>query len=319
MIAHRLPRHLLFAVAAFTIGVSGTAAASGLFRAYLSLNGKDTNPCTLTAPCRLLPAALATVSDQGEIWMLDSANYNTAQVSITKSVTILAVPGALGSIVATGGDNGLLVNAAGIMVTVRNLSLVHLGTSSANGIEFSQGAELNVEDCEISGMGGSGIYAHAPSSNIAVKNTVLRGNALHGFRAEGGVIVVIDRSHMLGNGNSGVFAFTGSRVTVSNSVMANNVNGAAADSSSGPAGSVQLHVANSIVTGNELGIVAGAISGSSAGVVSESNVITFGSEGFHIRGNGGEELIYTRGNNTVGWIGLPVGNPGESLTPLGAY
>ena len=36
--------------------------------------------------------------------MLDSANYNTGPVNVTKSVTILAVPGALGSVVATGGD-----------------------------------------------------------------------------------------------------------------------------------------------------------------------------------------------------------------------
>jgi hypothetical protein len=33
--------------------------------------------------------------------MLDSANYNVGQVNITKSVTILAVPGVVGSVVAT--------------------------------------------------------------------------------------------------------------------------------------------------------------------------------------------------------------------------
>ncbi len=80
--------------------VTATFAGPGLFRAYLSQNGSDTNPCTLPAPCRLLPAALAAVKDGGEIWMLDSANFNVGVVDIAKSVTILAVPGALGSVVA---------------------------------------------------------------------------------------------------------------------------------------------------------------------------------------------------------------------------
>src|SRR5258706_4819435 len=74
--------------------------AAGLFRAYLASDGNDANPCTLTLPCRLLPAALTAVADGGEVWMLDSANYNAAQVNITKSVSILAVTGAPGSLVA---------------------------------------------------------------------------------------------------------------------------------------------------------------------------------------------------------------------------
>src|SRR5690349_4733467 len=102
------------------------AVATGLFRAYVSSTGSDLNPCSLTQPCRLLPAALTAVADGGEIWMLDSANFNTATVDISKSVTILAVPGAVGSIVATGGANGINVNAASVKLTLRNLAVVHL-------------------------------------------------------------------------------------------------------------------------------------------------------------------------------------------------
>jgi len=36
-------------------------------------HGNDSNPCTLVAPCRLLPAAIAAVINGGEVWMLDSA------------------------------------------------------------------------------------------------------------------------------------------------------------------------------------------------------------------------------------------------------
>ncbi|HWD36582.1 MAG TPA: hypothetical protein VG840_10505, partial [Casimicrobiaceae bacterium] len=68
---------LLRAVVA-VLALSATAHAdAGLFRSYLSLAGNDANPCTLQQPCRLLPAALAAVNAGGEIWMLDSANFNT--------------------------------------------------------------------------------------------------------------------------------------------------------------------------------------------------------------------------------------------------
>src|SRR4051794_14557867 len=79
--------------------LASSGSAHAIFRAYLSVNGNDMNACTLPAPCRLLPAALAAVDAGGEIWMLDSANFNTSLVSVTKSVTILAIPGQLGSLV----------------------------------------------------------------------------------------------------------------------------------------------------------------------------------------------------------------------------
>src|SRR5271154_2417202 len=79
------------------------SAQAQLFRAYLASDGNDANPCTLPQPCCLLPAALTAVASGGEIWMLDSANYNGATGVISKSVSILAIPGAIGSVVAIGG------------------------------------------------------------------------------------------------------------------------------------------------------------------------------------------------------------------------
>ena len=49
-------------------------AHAQIFRAYLTLDGNDANPCRLQLPCRLFPAALTAVQSGGEIWMLDSAN-----------------------------------------------------------------------------------------------------------------------------------------------------------------------------------------------------------------------------------------------------
>src|SRR5512142_3529722 len=96
----RVQRGVLAFAAALLLSAPAHAQ---IFRAYLSTSGSDANPCTLPAPCRLLPAALNAVASGGEIWMLDSANYNSATVTIGKSVSILAVPGAVGSVLAIGG------------------------------------------------------------------------------------------------------------------------------------------------------------------------------------------------------------------------
>jgi hypothetical protein len=101
------------------------AAHAQLFRSYLARGGNDANPCTLPDPCRLLPAALAAVADGGEVWMLDSANYNATTVNVAKSVTILAVPGALGSVVAASGP-AISIATAGVKVALRNLVIVPL-------------------------------------------------------------------------------------------------------------------------------------------------------------------------------------------------
>ena len=154
--------------------VACPTAQAQLFRAYVSSTGLDTNPCSLQQPCRLLPAALTAVADGGEIWMLDSANYNASQVNVTKSVTILALPGAMGSLVATSGGSAILINTAGVKVNLRNLVIVHL-TSSAQGISFGSGSQLAVSDCEITNVQGSGIFANAAGGVVVVKNTVIRG------------------------------------------------------------------------------------------------------------------------------------------------
>lgn len=216
-----LARRMLVVIVA--LSVAPAASAAGLFRAYLSTSGNDANTCTLEKPCRLLPAALNAVADGGEIWMVDSANYNTAQVNISKSVTILAVPGSLGSVVATGGGHGIFINAAGIRVTLRNLVITRLGSSS-DGVSMAQGTQLTVEDCEISNVAGSGIAAYDTTAGVSIKNTVLRNNNA-GFYARGPIVASLDGVHSEGNADSGVYADAGSNVTVSNSILRRNGRG----------------------------------------------------------------------------------------------
>jgi hypothetical protein len=297
--------------------MSCASANAQLFRTYLASSGSDGNPCTLILPCRLLPAAHAAVASGGEIWMLDSANFNTSQVDITKSVTILAIPGAVGSVVSTGGGHGININAPGIKVTLRNLVIVHL-TSSHYGVNFAQGAELNVADCEIANV-NIGISATASGSAVTVKNTILRGVSDSGLYVSGTVVASLDGVHSKGN-LYGVLADPGSRVTVSNSVLSGNTYGAMADA---PIGSTRLVVERSVVTGNQYGLVAQSISGATANLTVSQSTVTHNStvgisaaqfsstttvvaDGNTIAENGigfefslGTPTIYTRGNNTL--------------------
>lgn len=153
------------------IGLLAWPAHAQLFRAYIAPFGNDANPCTLGAPCRLLPAALAAVANGGEIWMLDSANYNTGKVSITKSVTILAVPGAVGSVVAVGGE-AVNVGGSSTVVTLRNLVLRGLDGTATAGIVVQGGATVSTEDSVIANLPGHGIVVNGGAANI--DRTIIR-------------------------------------------------------------------------------------------------------------------------------------------------
>ena len=308
-------------------------AQAQIFRAYLESTGSDANPCTLQQPCRLLPAALAAVADGGEVWMLDSANYNAAQVDVTKSVTILAVPGALGSLVATGGGDAIFINTPGVKVALRNLVIVHL-TSSANGVNFSQGAELHVSGCEISGMQTRGIFASAAGGKATIRDTILRDNTLYGVHFAGGITAAVDRVQVRNNA-TGILATT-SQVTIANSVIVGNSTGVNAFAN---AGQPRIAIESSVLSGNGTGLHASsaqvgdladvqvsrsilanntasaidAVQGAAGTVtiVAGANTITDNAYGFN---GSAAATVYTRGTNTLAFNGTDVIN--VSLTAL---
>jgi hypothetical protein len=184
--------------------LSATAQAQ-LFRAYLAPTGSDANPCTLAAPCRLLPAALSAVADGGEIWMLDSANYNTTTVNIAKSVTILAIPGAVGSVVAAGG-NAINISTGGVEVALRNLVIVPLpGAGATGGISMSAGAMLTVEDCLIANLPGSGIFLNT-AAILRIADSTIRDNGTDGVRLQAGA-AVIARTTISGNPGGAIIVY----------------------------------------------------------------------------------------------------------------
>ena len=209
--------------------LSATAQA-GVFRAYISSTGNDANPCTLSAPCRLLPVALAAVNDGGEIWMLDSANYNTATVTIAKSVSILAIPGAVGSVLAISGP-AISITAPSLTISLRNLVIVPLtGGGGVDGVSMTGASTLTIENCLIANLMNSGVYV-VGTGKVEIVNTIIRNNGVFAVYILNGASADISSTKMLKNGYGGVFAgsyaATTTTATVSDSVVSGGISGVA--------------------------------------------------------------------------------------------
>jgi hypothetical protein len=329
----RLPLRLLGALAALCL--AAVPAHAGLFRSYLSVNGSDANDCSLSHPCRLLPAALAAVNSGGEIWMLDSANFNTGTVAIDRSVTILAIPGAVGSLVATGSQPALSINSANVKVTVRNVSFGALGTGSY-GILFGQGTSLLVEGCRFFGMSSAGLAFDATNARLVVRDSEFRSN-LQGIVLFGTIdamldhILVVDsqtvgiqigdgvkaslaNSTVQGNGDNGVYANAVAggtvQVTIDRSTITQSATvGVYAAASTGGA-VTQVTVARSILSENMRGAASNQSGGGTATLVLDDSTLTHNStSGVAFFGG----TVQTRGNNVFSFNGVDM----ESGAPSG--
>jgi hypothetical protein len=296
--SHREPWVAL--LAALALCASGATQAAGLFRAYLASDGLDSNPCTLTAPCRLLPAALAAVADGGEIWMLDSANFNTGSVSITKSVTILAVPGAVGSIVSVSGP-AIVANTAGTKIVLRNLVLVPLsGGGGTHGIWVNGADRVTLENSVVAGHPVDGIVVLS-ESELRITDTIIRDNGSHGVEIQNGASAEIARSQVVGNHNDAVVVFGSAAAkttsaSVTNSVLSSN-GGNAIDVNVSLAGATaRAAISGSTVSGNSTGVRAVSSAGTAIATIG-SNAITGNTLGLSQEGAGA--TIESLGDNLV--------------------
>jgi len=283
-----------------TATVAITAGATGQ-RSFVASNGSDLNACTLVQPCRGFATAVTNTNDGGEVIVLDSAGYGP--VTITKSITIAAPAGIYAGISVAGG-NGVTVNGAGITVTLRGLTINQL-PGGVNGISFVQGNRLVVKDCDIGGDFMNAINVAAANSQVVVTSTTLH-EADYGFFALGTITATLDGVHLDGNGY-GVWADNGSHVTVANSVITGpGTRGATAVASS--TGSSTLTVVRTVISGVSVGLAVGASgAGSTAKLFSDGNLITEATfAGFLYVGQGGNEFLYTRDNNSVGFAQSPV-------------
>jgi nitrous oxidase accessory protein NosD len=251
-------------------------APAQAFRTYLAANGIDGPACSRAQPCRLLPAALAAVADGGEIWMLDSANYNTDTVNITKSVTILAVPGALGSVVSTGG-RAIQIDTPGVEVTLRNLVVVPLpaGFGFRHGVVMSQGAALTVQDCIFANLPDAGIHVE---NGVAVRviDSTFRGNA-YGLGLKNGVRATVTGSTFSDHRGPGIIVIGDNSPAVTTAEISDTVlegnagNGVEVTTVGGSP--TRVSIRDSIIVGNGFGGMLARGDGGEAFISASNNLV----------------------------------------------
>jgi hypothetical protein len=236
-------------------------------RTWVSGVGDDLNPCSRTAPCKTFAGAISKTAAGGEINCIDPGGFGA--VTITKSITI-DCGATLGSILASG-TNGVIVNAANVVVTLRNLSVNGAG-SGLNGVRFLQGAALHVENLVIFGFTQRGI-AFEPSSDAALfaSDTSIRGNA-------GGILVKP--------------ATTSNSATIDNVRLERNTVGLRIEIRG------RMTMSESIVAGGTTGVE--LVSGALPGELNLSNVVIAGNSGVGIQSSGAQATIRLAGSVVAG-------------------
>jgi len=231
-------------------------------RTWVSGVGDDLNPCSRTAPCKTFAGAISKTADKGEIDCLDPGGFGT--VTITKSITIDGTTGAgFGSILAAG-TNGVNVNDSAtatpntIVVMLKNLS-INGASTGFDGVRFTSGKALFIENCHIFGFRGNGtssdaleilVNSAAVTFAVHVKDSKFENNTGDGIR-QGVTAGILNASYdglRLASNAKGLEA-TGGTANISNSVVDNN-------STSGllASGGAVMNADNNVVTTNGTGI-----------------------------------------------------------------
>src|ERR1700681_515844 len=168
--------------------LSAVHAQAQSIRTFVSTAGSDSNPCSITQPCRHFQAAVNATAVGGEVDALDAAAYGS--FTISQGITI---EGQGWSYVAPPDNgNAITINAGSGDVTIRGLSLNGVGaTGNTNGIVFNSGDSLTVTNCVVQNFGASGVFSTSgdgilmqPTSgqiSFAIMNTVASNNSHYGI------------------------------------------------------------------------------------------------------------------------------------------
>ena len=226
---------------------AATPASAQATRTWVSGVGDDVNPCSRTAPCKTFAGAISKTAAGGEINCLDPGGFGA--VTITKSITIDCT-GTLGGVLASS-TTGVIVNGAGIIVTLRGLE-INGGPPNlpgVNGVRFLQGARAHrrgLHDLQLPRRRAERLrhhrQQHAATAVLHIRNTVIRNN---GTAVSGGGIQIIPS----GTGTARVLL---NNVTISGQFSGIRTNSAA---TTGVAG-INVTIDGSSMNGNTNGLVA---------------------------------------------------------------
>ena len=213
---------LRIAMTVIVAAIVHATACGAAQRTFVSGNGADTNPCSITAPCRGFAQAVAHTDSDGEIIVLDSAGYGP--VLINKSVSIISPPGIYAGITVFSGD-GVVVGGAGIRVVLRGLSINGQGGNS--GIFYTFANELVVERCAISNMMQDGVRI-AWGGEVTIVDSVIRNNGENGIDVTLNPRLTVLRTRIEQNFGSGILfapSVVGSTLSIIDAYVASSISG----------------------------------------------------------------------------------------------
>ena len=274
-------------------------------RAFVASTGNDANvatSCGPMTPCRGFAAAMTVVDAGGEIVALDAAGYGA--VTITKSVSIIANPGAYAGIVtASPVGAAITIDTPSVNVLVRGLSL-QTTLYNGYGIYMHQGASLTVENCTISGF-QMGIAVDAQAA-VKVSGSSIRDNHTGIFVSN--ATLDVSRSELLRNTNEGVWSKLMAPggfvvVSISDSLLVGNGGaisvggGAILSDDDGHSGTQKMSITRSTLSQNTTGVRASRLySTATMTMTVTGSTVTGNQTGFLQEGGAVFESL---GNNTV--------------------
>jgi hypothetical protein len=267
-------------------------------RVFVSSDGNDANPCTNASPCRHLPHALSVVATGGQVWIVDSGNFNAGTVNVTRSVSIEAAPGQIASIVAANGTPAMVINAPGGTVGLRNLLITDgLTGTRQNGINVTAATAVSVENCLFADISQDALWGVRTNAFIHVANTTFRNINGWAVEAQSGPTINVTNSHLLHT--EGAFAFgsdagTTSTVSITDSTISDGTEGVFA--SVNAAATAQIFVTRSTIFGTTYALDSESIGGTTLITVANSSV-THNQQAFIITGAGA--TVKSLGNNYI--------------------
>lgn len=297
---------LAVSASVFTLALAAAPANAQATRTWVSGVGDDVNPCSRTAPCKTFAGAISKTATNGEINCLDPAGYGT--LNITKSITIDCGPYTMGGVLAAN-VNGFLINGAGIVVTLRGLTINGAGTTTGNGIRILQAGAVNIDNVTIENFGGTGSNGRGvtiETGGTGVRVTIqdshfynLNNDAIHSQPTGGNVILTVENSTIARGGDSGISLVRNTLASIDRTSVTNHTIGAGVTAEQA---SVTVSVSNSVLSNNAFGVFNGLTSGAtmrlygnvitgstSAGLlISSGSVLSYGNNA--IRGNTGNEV-----------------------------
>ncbi|HEV2746741.1 MAG TPA: right-handed parallel beta-helix repeat-containing protein [Allosphingosinicella sp.] len=274
-------------------------------RTWVSGVGDDANPCSRTAPCKTFAGAISKTATNGEINVIDPGGFGA--VTITKSITIDGY-GPQSSILAVG-TTGIIINGAGVVVTLRNLSINAAASTAGSGIRILNADSVNIDNVRIANFTGTGsvgrgvsIETSTANVRVAIANSELwnMGNVgIASVPSAGNVVLDIDNVRVARGGSHGIHIRNLTKATISRSVVTGHFTGGglALDQSTAVA-----NVNDSLFSNNQFGITSGlaggapttrlyrtVVTGSTTDglQINSGSVFSFGNNGF--RGNVGNQ------------------------------